>query len=85
MDKTIKIASSRIEGGIEICNTCCRPADAPFRYRREDGSERGCIASCHDKHIAKNAHPVWRAPLMRLPSWITHTRRQMLNFERMTA
>lgn len=34
------------------CNTCCRPADAPFRRRYADGTiEHGCIDAAHDGHL----------------------------------
>lgn len=82
--KTFKVASSRMEDGKEICNTCCRPADAPFRYDTTKG-QRGCVASCHDKHVARNTKPNWMKPRMVLPVWITAARRAMPNFERAAA
>ncbi len=85
MKTTLKVQSSRTENGVEICNTCCRPADQPFRYKTSKGETRGCVASCHDKHVAVNTKPNWMAPRMVLPTWITAARRGMPMFERMPA
>jgi len=82
---TTKIKSSRTEDEVEICNTCCRPAADPFRYQNSKGETRGCVASCHDAHVARNTKPNWMNPRMVLPTWITAARRAMPNFERMTA
>lgn len=82
MTKTMKIKSSRMENGIEICNSCQRPSDSPYRYETFKGETRGCVASCHDKHVAHNTNPNWMAPRMVLPKWITEARRAMPMFER---
>lgn len=79
--KTFKVASSRIENGREVCNTCGHDASNPYRYRTERG-ERGCIASCHDVHVRHNTKPNWMAPRYLLPKWITEARRKIMNFER---
>lgn len=81
---TFKVKSSRMENGVEICNTCCRPADQPYRYKNSKGETRGCVASCHDKHVATNTRPNWREARMVLPRWITDARRAMPMFERST-
>ena len=80
----MKIQSSRIENGQEICNTCGRPADKPYRYDY-NGHQRGCIASCHDKHIRRNTKPNWMAPRYVLPKWVTEARHAIKNFERFAA
>lgn len=66
--------SSRIENGQEICNTCVRPVENPFRYRTHDGLERGCVAECHDVYVRHNTKPNWMAPRYVLPKWITECR-----------
>jgi hypothetical protein len=82
--KTIKVASSRIENGQEICNTCVCPVNAPYRYQTVNG-QRGCIASCHDVHIRRNANPGWMSKTRYvLPKWITEARSKIVNFERVT-
>jgi hypothetical protein len=79
---TFKVASSRIENGQEVCNTCVRPADNPYRYRTADGA-RGCIASCHDVHVRYSTDAGWvTKKRYRLPKWITEARRKIENFER---
>ena len=80
--QTIRVKSSRIENGVEFCNTCCRQAATPFRYKDSWGRERGCVASCHDAHVARTTKPKWMAPRMVLPKWITDARRAMPMFER---
>jgi hypothetical protein len=83
--KTFKVMSSRIENGIEICNTCCRPAHSPYRYKTEDG-RRGCIASCHDVYVRYSKDADWVSKKRyRLPKWITEARAKIVNFERHTA
>lgn len=79
---SIKCKSSRMQDGEEICNTCVQPADKPYRYKTDKG-ERGCIATCHDKHIRVNANPNWvtRTRYI-LPKWITEARSKIPNFER---
>ena len=78
----MKVQSSRIENGQEICNTCIRPVDRPYRYKDSQGNERGCVASCHDVHVRRNTKPNWMAPRYVLPKWITEARRNIANFER---
>lgn len=81
--RTAKVQSSRIENGQEICNTCVRPTNSPFRYKTEKGEERGCIASCHDVHIRHNTNPNWVGKTHYvLPKWITAARHAIKNFER---
>jgi hypothetical protein len=70
----MKIQASRIEDGIEICNTCVRPADKPYRYQH-NGEERGCVAPCHDVHVRRNTNPGWAKPRYVLPKWITACRK----------
>ena len=80
----MKVQSSRIENGIEICNTCVRPVDKPYRYKTEDG-ERGCVASCHDVHIRRNTNPNWMNKTHYvLPKWITTARKAITKFERIS-
>ena len=71
-----------MENGIEICNTCVRPIDKPYRYNTNDG-ERGCIASCHDTHVRYSKDADWVTnKRYRLPKWITVARNKIVNFER---
>lgn len=72
----MKVQASRIENGIEICNTCVRPASQPYRYAWKDG-ERGCVSECHDVHVRRNTKPNWMAPRYVLPKWITECRKAM--------
>lgn len=85
----MKVNSSSFQDGIEICNTCTRPVDNPYRYeylnRYGKPEIRGCVASCHDKHVAHNTKPNWMAPRMVLPKWITEARSKMPMFERFAA
>jgi hypothetical protein len=82
----IKVKSSRMENGQEICNTCVRPIGEPFRYTDHKGQIRGCIASCHDVHIRRNTNPDWVGKTHYvLPKWITDARRSIVNFERFEA
>lgn len=87
--KTFKVASSRIENETEICNTCVRPANSPYRYTRTNAygkpKTRGCIASCHDVHVRYSTDASWVAKKRyRLPKWITDARNAMLLFERVS-
>jgi hypothetical protein len=83
MAKTFKVKSSRIEDGQEICNTCVRLVDKPYRYKTPSGETRGCVASCHDVHVRRNANPAWMSRKRYvLPKWITEARRNIANFER---
>ncbi len=77
MPKTLKITQSHEEDGKQVCNICGKPVEDPFRYKLEDGSQRGCISTCHDKFVARNYAPGWAKPKMRLPAWITAARRSM--------
>ena len=71
-----------MENGIEICNTCVRPIDKPYRYNTNDG-KRGCIASCHDTHVRYSKDADWvTRKRYRLPKWITAARNKIVNFER---
>ena len=80
--KSFKVASSRIEDGREICNTCGREASKPYRYRTPDG-QRGCIASCHDSYVRFSRDADWVTnKRFRLPKWITEARGKIENFER---
>ena len=82
----MRVQSSRIENGREICNTCVRPASQPYRYKDAQGNERGCVASCHDVHVRHNANPNWCARTRYvLPKWITAARRAIAYFERVSA
>ena len=72
----MRIQSSHTENEIEICNTCCREVSKPYRYTLNNGQTRGCIASCHDKHIAHNTKPSWMKPRMVKPTWILEVQRQ---------
>lgn len=85
MKKFTKVKSSRIEDGVEICNTCCNHVDNPFRYENSNGDTRGCVASCHDTYVARNTRPGWVKPRMVLPAWITAARRLMPMFEKISA
>lgn len=80
--KTLKVQSSSVENGQEICNTCVRPVAAPYRYKNAAGQQRGCIASCHDVHVRHNTKPNWMAARYVLPKWITECRNKIANFER---
>lgn len=80
--KSFKVMPSQIENGVEICNTCCREAAHPYRYKNSKGEERGCVATCHDKYITRNTHPNWCEPRMVLPKWVTTARNSIQNFER---
>jgi hypothetical protein len=84
MTHALKVASSRIEDGREICNTCIRPVETPYRYRTPSGETRGCIASCHDRHVRRNTKPDWIKARYVLPKWITEARNKVVNFERVT-
>jgi hypothetical protein len=66
--------ASRIEDGIEICNTCVRPIDKPYCYAH-NGGVAGCVSRCHDEHVRKNTKPGWMAPRYVLPAWILEARR----------
>ena len=80
-----KVASSRIENGIEICNTCVRPVGSPYRYQTANG-QRGCIASCHDINVRYSTDANWvTKKRYRLPKWITEARGKIVNFERFVA
>ena len=82
---TFKVKSSRIENGQEICNTCVRPVQTPYRYDvegRHGKEQRGCVASCHDVFVCRSTKPNWMSPRYVLPKWITEARRKMVNFER---
>jgi len=74
--KTIKVQSSRVENEQEICNTCVRPVNLPYRYKASDGSTRGCVASCHDVHVRYSTDADWvTKKRYRLPKWIIEARR----------
>jgi hypothetical protein len=77
----MKVKASRIENGIEICNTCVLPADTPYRYTyiNQFGKPetRGCVSECHDVHVRTNTKPNWMAPRYAMPKWITDCRRAM--------
>jgi len=73
--------ASRIENGVEICNTCVRPVDQPFRYKDSQGRERGCVSKCHDVHVRHNTKPNWMAPRYVMPKWITDCRRTIQQIE----
>jgi hypothetical protein len=82
----VKVKSSRIENGQEICNTCIRPVNEPFRYKDSNNEIRGCVASCHDVHIRRNTNPTWvNKTHYVLPKWVTEARRNIKNFERFEA
>ncbi len=84
MGRTFKVASSRMENGQEVCNTCVRPAHAPYRYT-VNGVTRGCIASCHDMHVRYSTDADWvTKKRYRLPKWITEARGKIVGFERGT-
>jgi hypothetical protein len=73
--KSFKVASSRIENGQELCNTCVRPVSNPYRYRTDKGT-RGCIASCHDQFVQYSTDADWVSnKRYRLPKWIAEARR----------
>jgi hypothetical protein len=68
--------ASRIENGKEICNTCIRPVNQPFRYKYSQGRERGCVSTCHDLYIRRNVNPSWMSRTRyTLPKWVTEARR----------
>lgn len=74
MRTTFKVASSRMENGQEICNTCICPVSKPFRYATVKG-KRGCIATCHDAHVRYSTDADWVSKKRyRLPKWITAAR-----------
>lgn len=74
----MKSKASRIEHGIEICNTCVRPVDKPYRYTiidvRGHRQECGCVSECHDVHVRQNTKPNWMAARYMLPKWVTEAR-----------
>ena len=70
----MRVKASRIENGVEICNTCIRPVESPFRYKTWDGKTRGCVSECHDVHIRQNTKPNWMKPRYVLPKWVTECR-----------
>lgn len=85
--RSFKVQSSRVENGVEVCNTCVRPADKPYRYTYTDSYGKpitqGCIASCHDKHVRYSNDADWVSKKRyRLPKWITEARAKISNFER---
>lgn len=65
---------SRVENGVEVCNTCVHPADSPYRYETAKG-ERGCISKCHDVHVRHNTKPNWMSPRYVMPKWILEARK----------
>lgn len=80
---SFKIASSRIENGQEICNTCVRPVASPYRYRLANGDVCGCVASCHDRFVRYSMDADWVSKKRyRLPKWITAARGKIEGFER---
>lgn len=76
----MKIQASRIEDGIEICNTCSCPVSKPYRYAWK-GEQRGCVSQCHDVHVRINTKPNWMPPRYVLPKWITAARKSIREFQ----
>ncbi len=56
----MKIKASRIENGVEICNTCVKPVNQPFRSSVRDGLyykvDAGCVSKAHNGHIFDEWH-----------------------------
>lgn len=74
-NEVLRVRASREENGVEVCNTCCNPADRPYRWKDGEGRTFGCTSACHDVHVRTNKAPSWMAPRWVLPAFVVEARR----------